>query len=1376
MEKQTIIFTAIPNGRAADGSLLVSVFIAPRLWSDDATLGKLKLSKFPDFIDWTARVGAANWKVAFEGGPTLSATVESDPPRDDLWSALFKNDTDVLPFRFDDYRGAVIETFPSDQIHDFLAGLYARAASNPALKAGLDLPPIEALAGDPDIIDIARHNPPEPPFVAPPRPPPVDLHGTLPQPDPEPKPEPPPSGCGCGCLFWPFALLAQWFPKLKPCLDKLFGEPMSSVPADAPVFPIDPMPVPPPPAPPLVEPPIPIAPPEPPPGPPSANRSAFNKLSQFVTPATDVSQPLPTAAQVRETYDFHHMISALGDYPKLLRSFGLVVDLRVTLNGVNPPNQAAVRAEPGLALTGIGTVVTPRTHYEMNAGDFIAQPRPVDPEISNGLLRLNDTNLFRVIQVDVVGGGIKVQNAATNIIAFQDKQKRAPNMPDDSGLPALRTGGISIIRRNLVDELRGRFGRSHALQRMVFALDNAPQPVDPPDAGAPLAPSDELFAEDLVRGYRVDVFDAKSNAWHSLCRRVGSYDFLDAPTAPGGKISLTLEDEGFVQFGATEPLAKPAKRTLHSSDSLFVWDGWSLCAPRPGKSIMPDQPGDTPETVRLEKPKNEAATNFKLETSFAPKGGSLPRLRFDYKYRLRARVCDLAGNSVFGPGDAAFANDVTERTAEFPCARYEPVSPPAMMLRAGPVEGESLERLVVRTAAVAGDVSPATERHIVPPKISQLMAEQHGRFDGVVMDGTTTGYDLAAREAGALNDDATEVKKDIWVHAGQQFTVKYLPDPSSRGTLLLGLPGLLPEEIIEPTLAKIVNKIPFAGAWPDPQPFRLRLVAIPAGIAPAEPHWNKVDRILVVELAEAEKAVVRMSSYLENDDLDRQGVLQWTRDEAPANLGQIEKDTVAGRSWLHLPWREITLVHAVQKPLEPPTVAVDPIPLKQLGKTFATITGKVTTHSASTGKVDLFAEWEDPIDDGLSLSAPTKQKQHTHLCEVLIEENSVDTVIRDSSKADAPKHNFGDTKFHRVTYTPVANTRFREYFPPAITGDPANVTLKGTGSAPVLIPNSARPDVPKVLYVVPTFEWIDDAAPPPGTVNRTRKGGGLRVYLDRPWYSSGEGELLGVVFMKDATFTDLDEKVKPVVTQWGADPIWISFAPEAAARKENFIGFVEKKEGIAPAEVPRLVSVVGFPVEFDPARKLWFADIEMDIGFSYVPLIRLALARFQPHSVDGAHISRVVRAEFAQLAPDRTASIVTSTTPTSAKFQIMVKGPTYQASSVTKAVGRSDLFAREPGRTGLAEVEAFLQKRDPLLGNDPDLGWTTMANTQLTLTAGTFGEWTGELNLSEQLVPGTFRILLQEYELYRSDFQNDSAQEKLTTARRIVYADAIHLG
>src|SRR5688572_9412777 len=110
MEKQTLVFTALPNGRAADGALKLSVLISPRLWNDDPTVKKMKLSQFPDFLPWTDLVGAANWQVAFAGGLTLNATVPpGNPLREDLWNALFKADTDVLPWEFTDYRGAEIE-------------------------------------------------------------------------------------------------------------------------------------------------------------------------------------------------------------------------------------------------------------------------------------------------------------------------------------------------------------------------------------------------------------------------------------------------------------------------------------------------------------------------------------------------------------------------------------------------------------------------------------------------------------------------------------------------------------------------------------------------------------------------------------------------------------------------------------------------------------------------------------------------------------------------------------------------------------------------------------------------------------------------------------------------------------------------------------------------------------------------------------------------------------------------------------------------------------------------------------------------------------------------------------------------------------------
>lgn len=1381
MEKQTVIFTALPNGRAADGALKLSVFISPRLWDDDPDVKKMKLSQFTDFLPWTDKVGAAAWQVEFEGGPTLNATAVGGPLRRDLWNALFKPDTDVLPFRFNDYRGADIETFPSARINDYLAGVYVRAATDPAWKAGKDLPKLETVARDPEVRDIALASHPLPPNDDTPPPERIDLGGT--RPGPGPAPGRPPKDRGCclrGCLLLPFALLARVFPPLKPLLDRICRAraPEPDDETQPPNDPVGPSPKLPPAAPPK---PVPVAGDkgpfyEPPPGAPSADRAAFDRLGQFVTPFSPDAHALPTAAELEEIYDFHQMVSSLGDYPELMRRLGLVVDLLVPADGAAPPAQATVRVLPG----GFGpVVVSPRTHYALTDTGFAARPRPAGPEISNGFLRLNDTGLFRVIQVDTVGGGTKMRNTATNVVGFEKKEDRAPNMPDTAGLPALRSAGISVVRLNLEEELRGQFDRSAALQQFAFSRDNAPQPEAPPGAGAAPPASDELFAEDVVRGYRVDVFDSKSAAWHSLCLRVGTYEFSEAPDAPGGVITETIEDEGFVQLGVTEPLKKPAKFRLRATDSLFVWDGWSLVAPRPGKSIM--HPGDDPDEVTLEKPKNEAKTRFKLETAFEAAKRSLPRLRFDYRYRLRARVCDLAGNSIVGPGDpAGFRSDVAEQTPEFPCARFEPVSPPALMLREAPVEGESLEHLVVRTPPVGGE-SPTTERHIIPPKVSQLMAEQHGKFDlAPGMDSSAAAYNLAAREAGALTDGAAQVKKpgaptpekpDPWVHAGAQYVVTYLPDPSSRGALLLGLPGLDPEEVVEPTAAKRVNKIPFDAAWPDPLPFRLRLVAIPAGAVPAEPKWEdgggEAQRVLTVELPESERKVVRVSSYLGADDLGRQGVHQWVAERAPAAAASVESDTVSGRSWLHLPWREITLVHAVQKPLAPPKADVQSD--KKLGEAFARLSGDVTSHSASTGKVDLRAKWEDDVDD-LSQPGPGKSPRESFVCQLQVEEGQDATPLLDSATGAKIKHQFGDTNYHRVNYVPVATTRFREYFPAAVTDVPSNISVTGPDSAAVDVLNSKRPDAPKVLYVVPTYEWSDEAAPPPDTVSRTRKGGGLRVYFDRPWYSSGSGELLGVVFMEGKKFLDLDESQIPYVTQWGADPIWLSPAADEAATKPNFKEATKRGSGLRLAEMAGPVSVAGYAPEYDPVRRLWYADIRMTAGPSYAPFVRLALARYQPSSVQDAELSSVVRADFAQYAPDRVASVTTNPTAAGAKIHVRVEGRTFDASGVT--IADHDFWGKDSGHTGAAEIEAVLQRRDPALGGDPHLGWETVSVTLLGDDKNNPRTWEGDVLLGQPLGSGTFRILLQEYEWFRSDFHPENAIDTATVERRIVYADA----
>ena len=117
---------------------------------------------------------------------------------------------------------------------------------------------------------------------------------------------------------------------------------------------------------------------------------------------------------------------------------------------------------------------------------------------------------------------------------------------------------------------------------------------------------------------------------------------------------------------------------------------------------------------------------------------------------------------------------------------------------------------------------------------------------------------------------------------------------------------------------------------------------------------------------------------------------------------------------------------------------------------------------------------------------------------------------------------------------------------PATTGS----TSRGASEPLVVdVPASERPLAPSVVYVVPTFGWQRQVET--NLKRSVRFGGGLRVYLERPWFSSGAGELLGVALWNTAYGT-LDaedrDKFKPFITQWGMDPIWKTGQPLRARR------------------------------------------------------------------------------------------------------------------------------------------------------------------------------------------------------------------------------------
>src|SRR5512141_1824815 len=141
MLKQTIIWTVLPHGSngplSVGTKLRLSAFVSPRLWNDDTSVKKMELSSFPDFLDWPAVIQQATFQIEFAGGPTLPAAPDTTPLRSDLWQALFKLNTDVIPYTFEDLSGAVILSFPSATIHDTIRRVYQRAATNPNYGAGV---------------------------------------------------------------------------------------------------------------------------------------------------------------------------------------------------------------------------------------------------------------------------------------------------------------------------------------------------------------------------------------------------------------------------------------------------------------------------------------------------------------------------------------------------------------------------------------------------------------------------------------------------------------------------------------------------------------------------------------------------------------------------------------------------------------------------------------------------------------------------------------------------------------------------------------------------------------------------------------------------------------------------------------------------------------------------------------------------------------------------------------------------------------------------------------------------------------------------------------------------------------------------------------
>jgi hypothetical protein len=138
------------------------------------------------------------------------------------------------------------------------------------------------------------------------------------------------------------------------------------------------------------------------------------------------------------------------------------------------------------------------------------------------------------------------------------------------------------------------------------------------------------------------------------------------------------------------------------------------------------------------------------------------------------------------------------------------------------------------------------------------------------------------------------------------------------------------------------------------------------------------------------------------------------------------------------------------------------------------------------------------------------------------------------------------------------------------------------------------------------------------------------------------------------------------VSQWGSDPlqeltdkVWVPMVADDVPGPADSGTFplTESSAKDSPD-----VAVVGHPVHYDAERDLWYADVDLDVGDTPWPFVRLGLVRFQPESSDDCHISRVTMTDFVQLPPRRK---LTANKIGKAGVRAKIEGPASRNSSFT---------------------------------------------------------------------------------------------------------------
>ena len=929
----------------------------------------------------------------------------------------------------------------------------------------------------------------------------------------------------------------------------------------------------------------------------SALATNLERLAAQSTLPDDSVRKLDRAQAV----DFNRVVSGLLHYSELAREVGLVLDGSFIAD-LQPAHIEWVQLEVPQPDEGPELQFGRVAVENRSDGRFAAARRGP----SKGRFgEMTERRLFRF-------GDATVIQELDPVAAV--KRSQSPRSAGKGGAgPVLRSDHVLVMNDGVSSYLEQRRERAKDL------------------AGEPKA---LLYAEDIARGITVDLHHPSRPKWFSLNARALRFRARPASKPdpagtgalpPGTEHEDVVTDEGHVQFSA---LGEAGFDIWFVSDVAFRLNGWNMVCPYPlARSAEPPLKG--------------AGALLKLEEQYAPPGTVLT-FRWGEPYALRGRCQDLAGVDMSKQFKTGEDQGPDEESLKFDFMRVDAVPPPEVGFvpdEVPPAAQRPDSRVVVaRVTRDQATQSGKVRRALVPPSASFQMAEFDGQTRGVSFAQLKRWY--ARKDVTALNDKNAARKSPA-----------HLPDPHSVGAMV----ELLPSES-EPK-RKLVK---FRGSWPDHR--HVELVVIAGAHRPSPElekvidefektgkrpqDWNPLtgrgfeplkidgDRI-VLEVPFGESFKLSVRSLLELDTLKKKNRVwrEWLTDDDRWKEFEELPEKALNRL---APATTVIVECPTAFPLMNPRFVKSPEPLaeeptktevRRLGETASQFDFTIRAHVPTTGQVELLASWREP------LATPDYGKWEREFQRVPVAKVPINVSLGGTSDGYPDgmlktrlkgSHYHHDGRRRVVKYELRGSTRFTSDFPAEGVIE-ANSVI--SGEHVVDVPASTPPAVPTVDIILPAFLTEEEAYSVHG--RKFTSHGDLRIYLGATWWSSGTGEMLAVVMPASEA-----DAARHSVTGWGNDPIRAERVQQRlrlSDERETRTGFRLERG----AEVGLTADLKLYRVQWDPARRSWFADVRAEVIGAEQPMIQLGLARYQPVAVEGAHLSDVVRAEFVQLSPTR---------------------------------------------------------------------------------------------------------------------------------------------